>query len=790
SDVFSFGALLYRMCTGEFPFSGPTQVSTIAKILETAHAAPSGKNSAIPPELERIINKCLQKSADDRYQDTRDLVVDLRDLRKKFDSGVSDSISGDTTTAQAPKKHSRGQIAILSALGIMMVVFMVIAWLQDDDSPNSGSSSAIASEYAIAILDFENKSNNADLDWLEDGFPDILLTDLTETGALSVLSRERIFELFRREGIAGENSDGTYSRQQMRDACKTLGASSIISGSFFKIGDKIRIDARMEHVADGKTLWSQKVVGEDLFSLVDSLTDKVAVALNITDIMPSRGNVSEVMTFSPEAYRLYHEGMKQFRLELYEEARSSFKEALEIDSTFALPNMRIGMSYSFANKRVEAAKYFKRASAFKSKLPVRERSLLDAYLDVFLRQQFASGFAKIEAFVANYPDDKEVRTVFGLLENVANGDTAAAFEQYRIVLDQDPGFQFALAQSINLLQQNDRYEEAIALTKQLQKFHPESPEPYREFIDSYNALGKISLAIEAAHTTLKHFPQHAGPLSDLARLFVKQRMFDSARHYLELYKLDDTTDSAKWATYHFRRASLAMWSGQFHEATRHFHKRLEVVIASEDVDRIESSYRVLASHFSSIGMQDSMIYYAQATTRQNTVAFQEVSYPLMMINRAYEEGVKLRALFDSLEIAMRSQLPPGMWLLVESMNDIYYGYFEHDTARALRGFIAMNTDQRFRQGGNILQTGSLQIDLGLYQDALDDLTPLLSGKMELTNGYSAPLLYYLMGRAHEGLGNTDKAIEFYREVLKYWGTPDIEIKEIRQTRERLARLTS
>ena len=96
SDIFSFGVLLYRMFTGDMPFVGSTQVSILAKILEAQHPSPRSRNENINPEIERIIDKCLQKNPNDRYQDTRDLVVDLRNLRRQYDSGVSSSTSSMT----------------------------------------------------------------------------------------------------------------------------------------------------------------------------------------------------------------------------------------------------------------------------------------------------------------------------------------------------------------------------------------------------------------------------------------------------------------------------------------------------------------------------------------------------------------------------------------------------------------------------------------------------------------------------------------------------------------------
>jgi tetratricopeptide (TPR) repeat protein len=289
---------------------------------------------------------------------------------------------------------------------------------------------------------------------------------------------------------------------------------------------------------------------------------------------------------------------------------------------------------------------------------------------------------------------------------------------------------------------------------------------------------------------IEKFPDHAAPLWELVHLFIKEREFDSSRHYLELYSQDDTTDHLKWSNYHIQRASLAMWRGQFLEATTHLHNRVAATIKSEDKDQIESAYRSLASHFYRLRMMDSVSHYLHATTGNDAQIFQEISYPLMMIRLLYDDGATLKNHFDSLEIEMRGQLPKGMWVIVDALKDIYYGFYELDSLRALRGYQALNADRRYRSSGNIIQAGALEIKLQMYSEALETLSPLLEGELDQTNGYGAPLLRYLVGRAHEGVGNNQKAVEFYQEVLKYWGDPDYEIKQIKETRERLATLTS
>ena len=157
SDVFAFGILFYRMVTGDLPFAGPTQGGDHGQNPRGQLPAPAREKRADPSELERIITKCLRKDPDERYQDTRDLVVDLRNLRKQYDSGVSDMVSTITDAHQRSHVHRDG------------------CWAPWPDwrwwpSPSSPSCSVAAGETpvmlqaksnALAIIGFENKTETA-----------------------------------------------------------------------------------------------------------------------------------------------------------------------------------------------------------------------------------------------------------------------------------------------------------------------------------------------------------------------------------------------------------------------------------------------------------------------------------------------------------------------------------------------------------------------------------------------------------------------------------------------------
>jgi len=788
SDIFSFGVLLYRMSAGEFPFSGPTQVSTLAKILEATQDPPSAKNNAIPPELERIITKCLQKNPAYRYQDTRDLVLDLRSLRRQFDSGITDSVSSISSPAidkaNGPRLNFKKSIPLFSAIG-GIIAFMIITQFGKDSS--SPAPNVTASENSIAILDFSNKTSDDELQWLETGLPEILLTDLTENRALNVIARSRVLDQIR----ATKRVDvSNPSPEEMREACKFIGAASVISGAYYKLGDRIRIDARLEETATGDVIWSQKVVGEDLFTLVDSLTEKIAHSLNVADLTPTGQQVSDMLTSSPEAYRLYLEGIDLMLSERSDEALKVFQKVLDIDSTFAMVYLRLGMAHIFLGHEEEGHANLRKAQALENKLPVRGKSLLDSYSDIFLAKDYTNGFAKMESYVHNYPDDKEARTIYGAILDLIQQDTAIAFAQFDTVLAVDPTYLFALTMYAQLLQQHDNYSHATEVLQRMLKHHPESPAAYSGLINIYTAQGNIDKAIEVTLRQHETFPEKRSPLAALANLHIRKRQFDSAAYYVEQFRLLDTTDHYALMTYYGFKASLATWQGQFKQFVSARRDGLREAKLTKDPQRIASSYRSLSTAQYVIGQNDSAVANAHRFFRQKPQIFQASSYPLMMIAFDHDEGVKLKKTFDSLMTTFQAQVPKALWVIVDGLRLIYQGNYDYDTSRVIDGLKMICNDPKFVSGGNLRELAEAQARFGQYQEALETIARARSDKFASTFGYNVLNLDYIAGLAYEGLGQNDKAVESYKKMLSYWKNPDIVIDKISDARKRLARLTS
>src|SRR6266508_1964452 len=230
SDIFSLGALLYEMLTGERAFRRESDVETMMAILrEDPLEAAAGK--ALPSELEEIVGHCLEKSPEERFQSARDLAFALR----------------------VAEREGRG-----SSPG------------RPDSGARSGATAvaAEASGTSIAVLPFRNLSAEKENEYFSDGVTEEIINALTKIEALRVASRTSAF------AFKGKDED-------VRRIGAALGVKSVLEGSVRQAGKRIRISAQLISVADGYHLWSERYDREmeDVFEVQDEISRSIADAL-------------------------------------------------------------------------------------------------------------------------------------------------------------------------------------------------------------------------------------------------------------------------------------------------------------------------------------------------------------------------------------------------------------------------------------------------------------------------------------------------------------------------------
>jgi tetratricopeptide (TPR) repeat protein/TolB-like protein len=777
SDVFSFGILLYRMATGETPFEAESQVSVLAKIIEADHRPASTRNGNVPPELDRIIDRCLRKQRNERYADTQDLVQDLRFLRRQFESGVTDSLS----SARGPAVPAgggllrRGRVRGGLAAAVVLVVALGVVFLRGERG-----SVADAGEPRLAILGFENDTGDEDLAWMTTGLPEILLTDLAQIPELSLISRDRVSDRLRKSHP--DLAEAGY--EDWVEASESLGASQVLSGKFYRLGDQIRIDARLEDTGSGKILFAEKVVGPDPLQLVDSLSAMVAGKLDMGGA--ARTRVADVMTASTEAYKYYHQGTEKLLIGLGDEARGFFRKALAADSTFALPYMRIGMSHVFEGRPQEGAEYFARALRYENKLAPRDRGLLDIYADVWLRQELGDAYTKMASFVDTYPEDKEALSLYAALLVGFSADTTKGFAQCETVLELDPTYPLALAVYAQSLAQFEQYARAIRYMERYRNAYPQSPDAYLSIGAYYTELNDYAKALASYEEFRRRFPDEPTVIPDMVTIAIRQRDFDKARRYLDEIPRIRPGD-AQWARIReAQTGNLENWRGRFNAALDHYRRAVSESRSIGDPAMIHTSLTVLAGYYDAFDRPDSALA-VYARSQEFARPYEKMSYPVKVVAEFPERADALRPVLLAAMNDFKAHIPEDLWPLADGVKTIFEAHAARDTAGIIayyRGLMERPPNQRGPDaerslGVNLARTGQ-------YADAI----PYLETALETSNAVRFLDTSYWMGRAQEGVGNAKEAAGRYEEVLRYWGDADFDTEAVRGARDGFARLRS
>lgn len=323
SDLFSLGVVLYEMITGQRPFKGGSEATTLNSVLNDSPEPLSRYKSGPVDDIQRIVTKLLQKDPAMRYQTAADVIPDLR-LLSTDKSGV-------------PPKDWWNHYVVPSAVLVLLV--MAGYWMFSDEEQQTNRSE----RKMLAVLPFENLGAPED-EYFADGMTEEITTNLARLSGLGVISRTSTMQY--------KDTD-----KSLREIAKELGVEFVVEGTirWDKTGanSRVRINPQLIQVLDDVHLWADQydAVITDIFDVQSKIARQIASALDVTLLQSEEDALLSILTIDPVAYDFYLRGKQHFSLErsLHQEpqlAERMHLRAIELEPEFALPYAELGALYT------------------------------------------------------------------------------------------------------------------------------------------------------------------------------------------------------------------------------------------------------------------------------------------------------------------------------------------------------------------------------------------------------------------------------------------------------------
>jgi len=555
TDIFSLGIILYEMVAGQRPFQGQSSADLVSSILRDTPSPVTDSNASLPHHLGRVIQRCLEKDPEKRYQTAKDVRNELEGLKGEVESGVARVSTTSMPTVPTSRSRKSSLPVAAAILGAVLVIALVWKWSRSSNEDTQGATESVAelggeSGGALAsasdrlmtvVLPFDNLGLAEDA-YFAAGVTDEISGRLAAVSGLGVISRKS----------AAQYADTDKTVQQIGEE---LGVDYIIDGTvrWAKQSDgtsRVRITPELIEVASDQQLWTDIYDREidDIFEVQSEIAEQVIDALGVTVLGSEEEALEARPTQNVEAYQAYLRG-KDFERNptlagnpfvASERAIESYERAVELDPGFleawsrlATLNARTYSGWDQSDERLERARNaVKEAESIGEDLPWTR--LARGYYHYYGFREYDLALEEFVAAAESRPNDPEVLQAIGFIYRRQGRyqESLDQLEKTALLAPNDIDLLTTIAETFRATRQLDPtleyYDRAIAVQPNSDQFYMVKAE----------VLTDLTGDVAASRAVLETMPDSNTLFSDLAWMFQAMR----ERDFQEASKIADTIE--------------------------------------------------------------------------------------------------------------------------------------------------------------------------------------------------------------------------------------------------------
>jgi tetratricopeptide (TPR) repeat protein len=806
SDIYSLGVILYEMVTGRVPFEGDTPFTIGVKHKSEIPKNPKELNTQIPEDLSRVILKCLEKEKEKRYQSAGEVRSELSNIEKGIPT--TERIVQERkplTSREITVKFSLKKAFIPALVFIAVVIIGIIIWQL---LPQKEVVSAPKIENSVAVISFENQTGDKAFDHLKKVIPNLLITNLENTGFLYVATWERMRDLLKQ---MGKGDMEIIDRDLGFELCRMEGIEAIVLGSFAKAGDMFATDVKVLDVESKNLLKSASSRGEGVDSIlkkqIDELSREISKGVGTAreKIEEPRARLTDITTTSIDAYNYFLKGRDEFEKMYFDDARQFLEKAVELDSTFASAYLHLAMTYHMLGDTGARNDAFEKAKTHSEKATEKERFYLEGYSAFLIEQNPEKTCRIFEQMAKKYPKEKQVHTYLGMCYLFMKSFNEA-IEELNKALELDPNYGWAINHLAYTYLDTGDFEKAIEYFERYASVSPGDANPLDSLAELYFRMGRLDEAIAKYKEALEIKPDFGSELA-IGYIYALKEDYIETMKWVDQYITMASAPGLRGGGEHWK-AFYHYWLGNFDHSLSELLRLLDlaeetgnVSVKTDllrligwiyyDMSKIELSRSSFKSWFD-FGIENYPTYIPDLTT------FHSFDLGLVDLKQGRIDSATSRL------AKMKSLLPeidPSNKDLVKFLYDILQGEIILAEGSVEQAIVVLE------KASPLGRPPAIQYILGYNEPFMKDvLARAYTQNGEIDKAIAEyerliridpnreerclihPKYHYRLAKLYGQKGWKGKAIEHYEKFLSLWKDADPGIAEVDDARERIAGL--